>query len=106
MQVEKTATAKAQLAVEEACRSICQLDIDLDQQQAAAASLKTDHEAARQVDLDKQAAIAQLKKEAAQLPARCTEGAGDQRGRPAVPAAAGLALIHGPAAGPPSKPDK
>ena len=67
VQVEKTATAKAQLAVEGARRSIRQLDIDLDKQQAAVASLKADREAARQIDLDKQAAIAQLKKEAAQL---------------------------------------
>ena len=43
------------------------MDIDLNKQQAAIASLKADREAACQIDLDKQAAIAQLKKEATQL---------------------------------------
>ena len=67
--MEKTATARAQLTVEEACCSVCQLDLDLDKQhwQAATASLKAEREAAHQLNLDKQAAIAQLKKEAAQL---------------------------------------
>ena len=71
VQAEKTATAKAQLAVEKARRQIRQLDIELELKQAAAATAKSERDAARDVarlvDLDKQAAISQLKREAAQL---------------------------------------
>ena len=67
VQVEKTATATAQLAVEEARHSVRQWELGLEKQQATSASLRASREVARHVDLDKQAAIAQLKKETAQL---------------------------------------
>ena len=57
--------------MEKACHQIHQLNIELELKQAAAATARldrdADRDAARQVDLDKQAAISQLKKEAAQL---------------------------------------
>ena len=71
VQVERTATAKAQLAVEKARNQGRRLDIELEQQQTAATAAKTaaasTRDASRLVDLDKQAAIAHTKKEAAQL---------------------------------------
>ena len=71
IQVEKTSTAKAQLAVEKARRQIRQLDIELELKSAAAATAKSDRDVARdvarQADLNKQVAVAQLKKDAAQL---------------------------------------
>ena len=71
IQVEKTSTAKAQLAVEKARRQIRQLDIELELKSAATATAKSDRDVARdvarQADLNKQVAVAQLKKDAAQL---------------------------------------
>ena len=71
VQVEKTSTAKAKLAVEKTRRQICQLDIELEQKQVAAPAVKSERDsardAARQSDLDRQTAICLLKKEAAQL---------------------------------------
>ena len=71
MQAEKTATAKAQLAVKKARRQIRQLHLELELKQASAAAAQSERDAARDVarlvDLDKQAAVSQLKKEAAQL---------------------------------------
>ena len=71
VEAEKTGTAKAQLAVEKACRQIRQLDIELELKHASAAAAKPERDAARDVarlvDLDTQATVSQLKKEAAQL---------------------------------------
>jgi hypothetical protein len=71
VQLAKTDTAKAQLAVEKARNRGRQLDIELEQKQAASAAVKSDRDAdrhaARLVDLDRQAAVAAIKKEAAQL---------------------------------------
>merc|ERR1711998_761454 len=71
VQAEKTATAKAQLAVEKARNRGRQLDIELELKSAATATAKSDRDVARdvarQADLNKQVAVAQLKKDAAQL---------------------------------------
>ena len=71
VQVEKTSTAKAQLAVEKARNRGRQLDIELELKSAATATAKSDRDVARdvarQADLNKQVAVAQLKKDAAQL---------------------------------------
>ena len=71
VQVEKTSTAKAQLAVEKARNRGRQLDIELELKSAVTATAKSDRDVARdvarQADLNKQVAVAQLKKDAAQL---------------------------------------
>lgn len=69
MQAECTATAKAQLTVEEARNQGCRLDIELEQAKAGAATAKSAANSARHasrlLDLDKRAAIAELKQTAA-----------------------------------------
>jgi hypothetical protein len=71
VQVEKTSTAKAQLAVEKARNRGRQLDIELELKRASSTAAKSEADAARSaarlLDLDKQAALAAVKKEAAQL---------------------------------------
>ena len=71
VQVEKTSTAKAQLAVEKARNRGRQLDIELELKRAGSTAAKSEADAARSaarlLDLDKQAALAAVKKEAAQL---------------------------------------
>jgi hypothetical protein len=71
VQLAKTDTAKAQLAVEKARNRGRQLDIEMEQHKTAAAAAKSAADSARDasrlLDLDKQTAIAQVKKEAAQL---------------------------------------
>ena len=101
VQVEKTSTAKAQLAVEKARNRGRQLDIELELKRAGSTAAKSEADAARSaarlLDLDKQAALAAVKKEAAQLqldgPFRC---------RPAMGAAADGPCLHRPADSPPS----
>ena len=71
VQVEKTSTAKVQLAVEKARNRGRQLDIELELKRAGSTAAKSEADAARSaarlLDLDKQAALAAVKKEAAQL---------------------------------------
>ena len=107
VQAEKTATAKAQLAVEKARNRGRQLDIELELKKAGSTAAKSEADAARSaarlLDLDKQAALAAVKKEAAQLQLDGQQQrALNFRCRPAMGAAADGPCLHRTADSPPS----